>query len=56
MKVIATKQGYFGKLREVNETFDVPDGEKASWFTSVEKEEGKPQSKRAQKQDSDSLV
>ncbi len=35
MKVTATKPGYFGKLREVGDTFDVPDGAKASWFKPV---------------------
>lgn len=37
MQVIATKKGYFGKLREPGATFDVPEGEKASWFEPVEK-------------------
>lgn len=32
MKVTATARGYFGSYREVGETFDVPDGAKASWF------------------------
>lgn len=36
MKVIASKQGYFGKLREPGDTFDVPDGSKASWFAPVD--------------------
>lgn len=35
MKVIATKPGYFGKLRAVGEEFDVPDGSKATWFEPV---------------------
>lgn len=37
MRVIATKQGYHGKLREVGEEFDVPDDAKASWFEPKEK-------------------
>lgn len=37
MKVIALKQGYFGKLIEAGEEFDVPDDAKASWFVPVEK-------------------
>lgn len=48
MKVIAIKQGYFGKLRGVDEVFDVPDGAKASWFTPVDKKgaaEGKGDAK-----------
>ena len=36
MKVIATKQGYFGKLRAVGDEFEVPEGSKASWFQPVE--------------------
>lgn len=32
MKVITTKPGFYGKLREVGEEFDVPEGAKASWF------------------------
>jgi len=35
MQVIALKQGYFGKLREPGETFDVPDGAQASWFEAL---------------------
>ena len=44
MKVIALKQGYFGKLREPGDKFDVPDGSKASWFEPVDsaKQEAKP--------------
>lgn len=37
MKVIATKQGYFGKLRQPGDEFEVPAGSKASWFQPVEK-------------------
>lgn len=48
MKVIAIKQGYFGKLRAPDEEFDVPEGAKASWFTPVDKKgaaEGKGDAK-----------
>ena len=38
MKVIATKHGYFGRLREPGDTFDVPNGEKATWFEPVKDE------------------
>ena len=38
MKVIATKPGYFGKLRQAGEEFEVPDDAKASWFEPVEKQ------------------
>ena len=44
MKVIALKQGYFGKLLEVGETFEVPDDATASWFVPVEQaESAKPE-------------
>jgi hypothetical protein len=36
MKVIATKQGYLGKLREPGEVFDAPEGLQASWFEPAE--------------------
>ena len=36
MKVIATKFGYFGKLRQPGDEFEVPEGSKASWFQPVE--------------------
>lgn len=36
MEVITLKPGYFGKLREVGEKFDVPKGSKSSWFSPVE--------------------
>lgn len=36
MKVIATKLGCFGKLREPGDEFEVPDGTKGSWFQPVE--------------------
>ena len=36
MKVIATKLGYFEKLREPGDEFEVPDGTKGSWFQPVE--------------------
>lgn len=35
MKVEAIKTGYFGKLREPGDVFEVPNGAKASWFTPV---------------------
>ena len=36
MKVIATKLGYFGKLRQPGDEFEVQDGTKGSWFQPVE--------------------
>jgi len=53
MKVIALKQGYFGKLREPGDKFEVPDGSKASWFEPVDvvKQEAKPSSKSAKPAD-----
>ena len=41
MKVIATKQGYLGKLRQPGDEFEVPDGTKGSWFEPVKKAEDK---------------
>jgi len=39
MKVIATKPGYFGKLRAEGDVFDVPEDTKASWFVAYEPKE-----------------
>lgn len=39
MKVIALKQGYFGKLREPGHEFEVPDGTTASWFEPVKQQQ-----------------
>ena len=37
MKVIATAKGYFGRVREEGDEFDVPDDiGKSSWFTPVD--------------------
>lgn len=36
MKVTATKVGFFGSLRQPGESFDVPDGSKASWFMAAD--------------------
>lgn len=55
MKVKAVKQGYFGKLREAGDVFEVPDGSKASWFEAVEPAE-KPQARKAAKQEPADLV
>ena len=35
MEVIAIKPGFHGKLRQVDDKFDVPKGSKASWFEPV---------------------
>lgn len=37
MLVIAKARGYFDGIREPGEKFNVPDGEKATWFDPVEK-------------------
>lgn len=56
MKVIALKAGYFGKLRQPGDVFDVPEGSKASWFEPVEpKADGKKAAGKPEKQD-DGLV
>lgn len=44
MKVIATKKGYHGKLREPGDEFDVPKGSKASWFEPVKQPPAKGES------------
>ena len=56
MKVIASKLGFYGKLRQPGDEFEVQDGAKASWFEPVEKPADKPQAKRGAKQDSADLV
>lgn len=49
MEVIATKKGYFGKIREPGDKFDVPDKSTASWFEPVEK----PKADKAEKPKAD---
>ncbi len=60
MKVIATKQGYFGKLREPGDEFEVPDGTKGSWFQPVEQKAngkgGKKPEAQANEKPADDLV
>jgi hypothetical protein len=60
MKVIATKQGYFGKLRAVGNEFEVPEGSKASWFQPVEQKAsgkgGKEPKSQATEKPADDLV
>lgn len=42
MKVIATKQGFYGgQLREEGDEFEVPDSAKSKWFEPVESGEAK---------------
>lgn len=60
MKVIATKLGYFGKLREPGDEFEVPDGTKGSWFQPVEQKAngkgGKKPEAQANDKPADDLV
>ena len=49
MKVIATKQGYFGKLRDVGDEFEVPEGTKGSWFKPVPADEPEAKPARGRK-------
>ena len=60
MKVIATKLGYFGKLREPGDEFEVPDGTKGSWFQPVEQKAngkgGKKPEAQANEKSADDLV
>ena len=53
MKVIATKAGYFGKLRQPGDEFDVPDGTKGSWFHPVNRE---PDDKKTKTKGQNDLV
>lgn len=55
-EVIATKQGYYGKLREPGETFEVPAGLKASWFAPVDKAESKKPATAKKPPPADDLV
>lgn len=60
MKVIATKLGYFGKLREPGDEFEVPDGANGSWFQPVEQKAngkgGKKPEAQANEKPADDLV
>lgn len=60
MKVIATKLGYFGKLREPGDEFEVPDGTKGSWFQPIEQKAngkgGKKPEAQANEKPADDLV
>lgn len=57
MQVIATKQGYHGKLRATGDKFEVPDGSKATWFVPVEAvKEAKPKAKADAKAEAGDLV
>lgn len=42
MKVRAIARGYYGRLREPGDVFDVKDGETGSWFAPVEVSEKGP--------------
>ncbi len=53
MKVIATKQGYFGKLRDVGDEFEVPEGTKGSWFKPVPADEPEAKPTRGRKASSE---
>ena len=60
MKVLATKLGYFGKLREPGDEFEVPDGTKGSWFQPIEQKAngkgGKKPEAQANEKPADDLV
>lgn len=57
MRVVATKPGYLGKLRAVDDEFEVPEGAKASWFQPVEqKAKGGVSKAPAPKKTADDLV
>ena len=40
MRVKAIEVGFYGKLRDVGEEFDVSKGDKASWFVPVDDDSG----------------
>lgn len=46
MKVIAISRGFYGALREAGDTFEVPEGAKATWFAPVEKAQSAPARKQ----------
>lgn len=46
MKVVVTKLGFMGRLREPGDEFEVPEGVEASWFRPVEQ---KPRAKVGKK-------
>ncbi|CCJ51977.1 hypothetical protein L527_2102 [Bordetella bronchiseptica MBORD839] len=47
------KPGYFGKLREPGDAFDVPDGAKASWFAPASVVQHAPRVNKAPKPPAD---
>ena len=49
MKVQATRAGFYEKLREAGEVFDVKEGEAGSWFEPVESVESAPTKATARK-------
>lgn len=61
MKVVATAKGFLGKLRDIGEEFDAPEGLKASWFVPVvppeaPKPAGKDKAGKTEKDAGESLV
>lgn len=56
MKVIASKLGYFGKLREPGDEFEVPDGTKGSWFHPVEQKANVKSGKKSEAQAKEKLA
>lgn len=56
MKVIATKLGYLGKLRQPGDEFEVPEGSKSSWFEPVKQEHAKGKKAQANDKPADDLV
>lgn len=54
MKVIATKLGYFGKLRQEGDVFEVKDDEEpATWFKPVEQAKAKKGGEKSAEQKGD---
>ncbi len=48
MRVIATKTGYFGKVREPGDEFEVPAGTSGSWFAPVKTTEKPARGKKGE--------
>ncbi len=51
MRVVAVDKGYFGRIREVDDEFDVPKDLKASWFRPVTDKKPAPAKKGGEADD-----
>jgi hypothetical protein len=54
MRVRASERGFFGRLIEAGDEFEVPDGTECSWFKSVDaKKPAKPKAKEVEQAQED---